>query len=449
MFARLAWALGDRLTRFASSRGWSVLDDRWYSNVPIQTLAGIDITPENAMQCIAVYACNRVLASSIASCPLDFYERTSSGRRKVEDDWRHSRVHNRPNSLQSPGEFKEYIVLSLGLRGNAYILKEPTDRWALDTALVPIHPDRVKVKLNESGQKIFQIRTEQGGWIEKNTETVIHIKNLSTDGLTGLSPVRQAMESIGLSVAAEQTGASFFGNAMRPGGYIKTPYQMNNKQKRDLAKQWNAAYSGTKNTGRTPILEYGEEYVPFKISPEEAQFLETRKFQIDEICRLYGVPPHKIAQLDRSTNNNIEHQGMEFHTDTLLAIFTKIEEALSFGLISDEDRDRLYFEFNADVFLRGDIGSRYSAYATGRQWGWLATNDILKRENLSPVEDGDDDHLIPQNMVLRRDLLSGKVLPGAVQNRRKEDMPDSQRGMPVIGGNGNGKGRGMENDDDQ
>lgn len=214
-----------------------------------------------------------------------------------------------------------------------------------------------------------------------------------------MSPMRYAAQSIGVGLAAEQYGASFFGNGSVPRLAISMPGTLNKEQQQTLRAAWDATYGGVSNSNKTAVLFGGAKLEKVSISPDEAQFIETRKFQVSEIARWYRVPPHMIGDLDKATFSNIEHQALEFVTYTLRPWLVRFEQELRrklfFGVYKTQ-----YAEFNVDGLLRGDVKSRSDYYIRGRQWGWLSANDIRRLENMEAIEgDGGDAYLTPLNMV--------------------------------------------------
>ena len=366
------------------------------------TRAGVTVTVDRAMQLSAVSACVRLLAESIASLPLNVYRRLDGGRRqRVVDVPEFRLLHDQPNELMTSFVWRETSSAHLLLWGNAYSLIVRGDGGS-PTALLPILPQHVRVLKQPDGELAYQIN---GHGINRliNQADMLHVPGLSYDGLIGMSPIRYAAQSIGLGLAAEGYGAGFFGNSSIPSGFITTKAVLKPDQARDLGRRWQENYGGNRSQG-TAVLDNDAKFERVTIPPEEAQFIETRKFQLADIARWYRVPPHMIGDLERATFANIEHQGLQFVTHTLRPWLVRFEQEITrklFPPMSDGTPSELYVEFNVDGLLRGDIKSRYEAYAIGRQWGWLSTNDIRSRENLEPVADGDADFLQPLNMVPR------------------------------------------------
>ncbi len=230
-------------------------------------------------------------------------------------------------------------------------------------------------------------------------DQVFHLKSLSIDGVTGLSPIAQAREAVGLSLATEEYGAKFFGNGARPGGVLEHPGILKDPEK--LRESWNKVYQGTRNSHKVAVLEEGMKYHTIGIAPEDAQFLETRKYQVNEICRIFRVPPHLVGDLERATFSNIEHQSIEFVQHTIRPWLVRWEQAISRSLLDEKERLLYFAKFNVDGLMRGDYKSRMEGYAVGRQNGWLSANDIRGLEDLPPIpkEQGGDVYLVNGNMM--------------------------------------------------
>ncbi len=245
---------------------------------------------------------------------------------------------------------------------------------------------------------MYRINLPQGGQAVLRKEQVLHVAGPGWDGLVGKSVIALARESIGLGMAAEQFGASFFGNGAHMAGVLEHPGNLTEEAAERLRKQWRELYSGLSNAHRIAVLEEGMKYQRIGIPPEDAQFLQTREFQVEEVARWFNLPPHMLKDLRRSTFSNIEHQALEFVKYSLLPWLRRFEQAIKARLLAGEDEQDLYAEFSIEGLLRGDIESRYRAYATARQWGWFSANDVRRMENMDPIEGGDV-YLVPMNMV--------------------------------------------------
>lgn len=363
--------------------------------------AGVSVTPESAMRLSAVSACVRLISESIASLPLHVYRRSGDGRRsRVNDDPRYRLLHGEPNRLMTSFVFRDVMSSSVLLQGNAYALILRNRRGDV-LELLPVPYWTAVQMLRTPGGEVAYDFVLDGRHYRASQWDMLHIPGLSFDGVQGVSPIRYAAESIGLGIAAERFGGTFFGNNSRPAGLISVDGRLSADQTELLRKAWYAAYGGVENSNKTAILQGGAKFERITIPPDEAQFIETRKFQVGEIARWYRVPPHMIGDLERATFSNIEHQSLEFVTHTLRPWLVRWEQELNrklFPSSSDGRPSDLYAEFSVDGLLRGDVAARSDYYMKGRQWGWLSINDIRALENMEPVEGGDG-YLTPLNMA--------------------------------------------------
>lgn len=278
-------------------------------------------------------------------------------------------------------------------------------------ALYPLMPDRMAVDRDARGRIYYEYTRADS---DVNTlgkkssvlllpEDVFHIPGLGFDGLVGYSPIAMAKQAVGLGLACDEYGASFYQNGAQPGGVLEHPGVVKNPQR--VRDSWNAIYQGAKNAHKVAILEEGMSYKPISINPQEAQFLETRKFQIDEIARIFRVPPHMVGDLDKSSFSNIEQQSLEFVKYTLSPWIARWEQAIHRALLLPDEKPRYFARFNVEGLLRGDYQSRMNGYAVARQNGWMSANDIRELENLDriPAEAGGDLYLINGNMTKLED----------------------------------------------
>ena len=377
------------------------------------TAAGKSVNERSAMQLTAVYACVRILAEGIAGLPLHLYECGKNGsREKAVDHPLYFLLHDEPNPEMTSFVFRETLMTHLLLYGNCYCQIIRDGRGQV-TALYPLMPNQMSVDRDEKGQLYYtylrsgeEVDTMKKGTVYLLPEDVLHIPALGFDGLVGYSPIAMAKNSIGMGLACEEYGAKFFANGAAPSGVLEHPGTI--KDITRLRESWNAIYGGSKNAGKVAILEEGMHYSPISISPNEAQFLETRKFQVDEIARIFHVPPHMIGDLERSTFSNIEQQSLEFVKYTLNPWVCRWEQALTRSLLSPKEKREYSIKFNVDGLLRGDYQSRMNGYAVGRQNGWMSANDIRELENLDRIsaEQGGDLYLVNGNMIKMTDAAT-------------------------------------------
>lgn len=362
--------------------------------------SGVRVDEESSMRTSAVYACVKILAETVASLPLHLYKKGTNGKNEFADQHPlFSCLYETPNDEMTSFEFREIMMTSLLLYGNAYarIIRKQghvTELWYLKPQYMTVERDTITGKIKYTYSDDITNKT----YVYKPNQ-IFHIKGLSIDGVKGLSPIAQAREAVGLSLATEEYGAKFFGNGARPGGVLEHPGILKDPEK--LRESWNQVYQGTRNSHKVADLEEGMKYHSIGIAPEDAQFLETRKYQVNEICRIFRVPPHLVGDLERATFSNIEHQSIEFVQHTIRPWIVRWEQAIARALLSAEERTIYFARFNVDGLLRGDYKSRMEGYAVGRQNGWLSTNDIRKLEDLPLVatELGGDDYLVNGNMI--------------------------------------------------
>lgn len=388
--------------------------------------AGKNVNERSAMQMTAVYSCVRILAEAVAGLPLHLYRyKEDGGKERAIDNNLYHLLHDEPNKEMSSFIFRETLMTHLLLWGNAYAQIIRNGKGEV-VALYPLMPNKMQVDRNENGELYYiytrssdEAKTMEGVTVYLTPRDVLHIPGLGFDGLVGYSPIAMAKNAIGLSIATEEYGAKFFANGAAPSGVLEHPGTIKDPSR--LRENWNSTFGGSANSGKVAVLEEGMKYTPISISPEQAQFLETRKFQIDEIARIFRVPPHMVGDLEKSSFSNIEQQSLEFVKYTLDPWVIRWEQSLSRALLNEDEKRKYFFKFNLEGLLRGDYESRMSGYAVARQNGWMSANDIRELENMDkiPAEDGGDLYLINGNM-----LPLNKA--GAYANIEKEDTADEE-----------------------
>lgn len=391
------------LSRLFEKRvGWNANDERWWHDIGFSasSATGTKISEQTALNSVAVFACVRLLSETLASIPLPLYQRlTNRGKRRAFEHPLYSLLHDSPNPEMTSFNFREALMSHVALWGNAYAEIDWNMKKGRPIALWPLRPDRMRVK-RDKGKLFYYYRLPDGNEKILPSYRVLHIPGLGYDGVMGYSPITMAREAIGLSLATEEFGARFFGNGATPGGVMEHPNKLSGEAQDNLRKSWNEMHQGLANQHRLAILEEGMKYHQIGIPPDDAQFLETRKFQRGEIASFFHIPPHMIGDLEKATYSNIEHQGIEFVVYTMRPWFVRWEQAISKSLLWPPERKTHFVEFLVDGLLRGDAKSRYEAYATGRQWGWLSANDIRELENMDPLP-GDEGNIyyVPMNMM--------------------------------------------------
>ena len=393
------------------------------------TTAGTTVTERSAMQISAVYACVRVLSEAIASLPLHTYRIESDGsKQKAVDAPIYRILHDEPNPEMTSYIFRETLMTHLLLWGNAYAQIIRNGRGEV-VALYPLMANRMRVDRDENGHIYYEYQvsnsdapTMKNGTVRLTTADVLHVPGLGFDGLVGYSPIAMAKNSIGMAMATEEYGATFFKNGANPSGILSMPGVVKDPEK--IRKSWEAGFSGSRNANKVAILEEGMTYTPISISPEQAQFLETRKFQLDEIARIFRIPPHMIGDLEHATFSNIEEQSLEFVTYTLEPWLVRWEQSMNRSLLLSEEKDHYFIHFNVDGLLRGDYASRMAGYATGIQNGIFSVNDVRELENMDLLsnEEGGNLHILNGNVVKLKD--AGSAYTEATESDEKEDTDD-------------------------
>lgn len=371
------------------------------------TTSGKTVNERTAMQTTAVYACVRILAEAIAGLPLHIYRyRLDGGKERISQHPLYYLLHNEPNPEMTSFVFRETLMSHLLLWGNAYaqVIRDGLGRVL---GLYPLLPNKMDVNRSASGELVYTYYRDvdesglkpKGGYVTLRRDEVLHIPGLGFDGLVGYSPIAMAKNAIGMAMATEEYGASFFANGANPGGVLEHPGVV--KDPKRVRESWNTVYQGSANAHRIAVLEEGMKFHQIGIPPEEAQFLQTRKFQINEIARIFRVPPHMVGDLEKSSFSNIEQQSLEFVKYTLDPWVVRWEQALQQSLLLPSEKPRYFVKFNVDGLLRGDYQSRMSGYATARQNGWMSANDIRELEDMNriPAEEGGDLYLVNGNMT--------------------------------------------------
>lgn len=368
--------------------------------------AGKTVTERSSMQMTAVYSCVRILAEAIAGLPLHLYRYTDDGgKEKALEHSLYRLLHDEPNPEMSSFVFRETLMTHLLLWGNAYAQVIRNGKGEV-IALYPLMPNKMTVDRDNSGHLFYKYQrsndeapTMEGSSAILPPRDVLHIPGLGFDGLVGYSPIAMAKNAIGMAIACEEYGAKFFANGAAPGGVLEHPGTIKDPQR--VRESWQSTFGGSGNANKIAVLEEGMKYTPIGISPEQAQFLETRKFQINEIARIFRVPPHMVGDLEKSSFSNIEQQSLEFVKYTLDPWVVRWEQSIMRTLLTPDEKKQYFVKFNVEGLLRGDYASRMSGYATARQNGWMSANDIRELENMDriPTEDGGDLYLINGNML--------------------------------------------------
>lgn len=386
----------------------------WYhfSGAPFlfgKSISGQTVNEFTALSVSAVFSCCKILSEAVACLPLHVYEYKNSGKEKATKHPLYFLLHDAPNEEMTAYLFKETIMLHLLLFGNSYslILRDSSKKII---GLCPLFPKRMSVDRDNDGEIIYKYTPTTGenkymknsAQITYRREEILHIPALGFDGLVGYSPIAMARNAIGTAIACEEFGARFFENDARPSGILKHPGTIKNPQK--LRDSWQSAFSG-ENHGKTAVLEEGVEYETISIPPDDAQFLDTRKFQIAEIARIFRVPLHLLNELDRATFNNISQMSLEFVTYTLTPWLVRLEQNFNKALFNETESGRFFVKFSVEGLLRGDYETRTKGYQTALNSGWMNVNEVRELEDFNKIsaEEGGDYYLINGNLAKLKD----------------------------------------------
>jgi HK97 family phage portal protein len=363
-------------------------------------ISGFNIDQETALKYTAVFACNKVLAEAFASTPAMLYRKNKNGEREVSNDLSiYDILHNAPNDEMSPFNFKEACMTSLNLGGNSVCERLINNHGEL-VGLYPYNYTKVEIKRDNISKKLVYIVSEGAEQRTLTRNQVFHVPNMSLDGIVGLTPISYAASAIRLGISYEMFGVNFYRNGANASGAFKHAGTLSEEAFNRLKKELKYNYTGLKNTGTPMILEDGLEFQQFSITPVDAQLLESKAFQIEDIARIYRVPQHLIGLLEHATFSNIEQQSLEFVMYTMLPWFKRWEDNINMQLLTPLERKAGYYiEFKLESLLRGDIASRATYYAQGRQWGWLSVNDIRRLENMPAIGSAGDIYLQPLNCI--------------------------------------------------
>ena len=388
--------------------------------------SGEQVDEKSAMQIATVYACVRLLAESVAQLPLHLYRYTDSGTGKemAADHPVYPILHRQPNPEMSSFSWRETMMVHLLLYGNSYnqVIRDGKNGVL---GIYPLLPENVEVDRDDHGEiyYIYHAYTDETPG-EKNKDIffrrdeILHVPGLGFNGLVGFSPIAMLKNSLGTTIAVEKFGGAFFKNGAQPSGVLEHPGVLKDPEK--IRRNWSTAYGGPANAHKVAVLEEGMSYKAISLPPEDSQFLSTRQYGVEEICRIFNVPPHMVQFLLRSTFNNIEHQSIQFVKHSLMPWLIKIEMAIIKDVLVGEEQRSLYPKFNVDGLLRGDFQSRMNGYRIGINSGIYSFNEVRDMENLDPMpaEQNGDEHVMNGSYIFTRDI--GKAYgANAVATREK------------------------------
>ena len=398
-----------------------------------RTTSGNSVTQRSSMQLTAVYCCVRVLSEAVAGLPLITYRYGKKGtKQRAEDQPLYLLLHDEPNPEMTSFSFRETLMTHLLLYGNAFAQIIRNGKGEV-IALYPLMPDRMKVDRDEHGRIYYEYMKQQDeaatmktGTVILSPEDVLHIPGLGFDGLVGYSPIAMAKNAIGMASACEEYGASFFANGASPGAVLEHPGVLKDPEK--VRTAWQEAYGGPHKANRVAVLEEGMKFTPISINPQEAQFLETRKFQIEEIARIFRVPLHLIGDLDHATFSNIEEQSLEYVQYTLQPWLIRWEQAIQRSLFTPEEKKTMFCRFNVDGLLRGNYQSRMQGYSIGIANGFMSVNDVraLEQMDLIPDEEGGNTYMVNGTMTPPRNIGAAYGLGG--QEKQDQEDHDEEKG---------------------
>jgi HK97 family phage portal protein len=370
-------------------------DDYWYTPRGEATVAGVAVSPDTAMGIAAVFSCVRVRAETVGMLPLHLYRREGRNKAIARDQEWYGILTRRPNPWQTASDFRQMMQSHVDLRGNAYAYKQ-YNRDGSPKALIPMHPDRMDVKQLPSGEVIYKyLEAGKANPTTYYADEVFHIKGLSAGGVVGMSVVGVLRETLGGAVATQQFANRLWSQGALMRGILTTEKKLGPEGRKRLRESFEDAAVGASNQHRTPVFEEGLTFQSLSLLPEDAQFLETRKFSRAEIAGAFRVPAHMINDLEKATFSNIEELGLEFVKYNMMPAFVMWEQAIGAQLIGEDEPD-VYAKIEVNGLLRGDAKSRAEFYTSGITSGWLTRNEPREWEDLDPL-DGLDAPLVPNS----------------------------------------------------
>ena len=399
--------------------------------------SGETVNERSAMQIATVYACVRLLAETVAGLPLHLYRFTDAdekGKEKAKDHPLYRILYRQPNPEMTSFSFREVMMTHLLLWGNCYaqIIRDGKNGIL---GLYPLLPENVEVDRNEKGQiyYIYHAYTdEKPGENNKDIyfrrDEIFHVPGLGFNGLVGFSPIAMMKNALGTTLAVEKYGSAFFRNGAQPSGVLEHPGVLKNPEK--IREAWSDVYGGPNNAHKVAVLEEGMSYKAISLPPEDSQFLSTRQFGVNEICRIFRVPPHMVQDLEHATFSNIELQSIDFVVHTLTPWLVRFEQAIMKDLLLPDEQDALFPKFNVDGLLRGDYQSRMQGYATGISNGFMSPNDVRRLEQLDtiPAEKGGDDYYLNGGYVRLEDAGKQQPVQQPAEEKPEEKPEDRKRG---------------------
>lgn len=389
----------NRINPFRNGTATLANPDQWLVDAILggmSSAAGVTVTPLKALGVSTVFACVNRVSQSVATIPLKLYRSLPGGGRvEATEHPLFSLLHDSPNPEMTSGDFRRAVQSHLSLRNNGYALivrnglGQVSELWPIDYA-------DIQLRRNVTTQSLEYL--VQGKPV--SADRILHLRSMTVNGLVGLDTVSTARDTIALAIALQDNASKFFANGSRPGSILEHPGVLGDEAAKRLRESFERLYKGSENAYKVAVLEEGLKFVSNRTDNKDSQFLESKKQQALDICQLFGLPPHKVGILDNATFSNIEHQNIEYVQDTLLSACAVWEQTLNMKLLNEVERRTFSFGFVLDGLLRGDIKTRYEAYAIARNWGWLSADEIRGYENMNPLPDGKGKvYLQPLNMM--------------------------------------------------
>jgi HK97 family phage portal protein len=387
---------------------------------------GANVSPDTAMGVPAVMACVTVLTEDVGSLPWFLYRRLKRGRELATDHYLFPILHDQPNPEMTSMEYREIMVGHIVAWGNSYS-QIIWNKAGQVMELWPLRPDRMQVSRDNTRPgkpKRYLYTLADGTHQAFLQQDILHVPGFGFDGLIGYSKITIARQSIAILMATEQFTGSFFANDARPGVALEYPKQLTDKALQNIIDSWELSYKGSGKRSKVAVLEEGVKIQEIGLPGADSEYIQTKMFGLEEVCRIFRIPPHKIQHLVRATLNNIEQLGIEYVIDGLRPLIVKIEQRGNVQLLTPAERGQYYNEILVEGLMRGDQEARYRAYAIGRQWGWLSGNDIRDKENLNPIPAVEgDQYLIPLNMVPVGSADVSNEPPDSTQGNRSRQLP--------------------------
>lgn len=362
------------------------------------THSGKNITADAALGVSTAWACMRLLSETVGSLPIDVLRKEGENNRKDPGHWSYWMMREQPNEDMTPVQFKEALTLNLLAHGNAYADISNRNGAGQVSSMIPLLSELMQPERLDDGTIIYRYHTGKGPDLIYSRDDILHVPGFGFNGLIGLNPINYNRQALGLTLAAEEFGARFFKQGMKYSGILVSPQALNSEQRKKLRERYEEFQEGVESAHKLLILEAAFEFHPLTIPPEQAQFLETRKFQENEVCRIFLVPPHMVMNLDRATFSNIEHQDLQFGKYTLRPYLTRIEQNFKKSLLRPEERRTFKFEFNMNAIFRADLAARAKFYSQMVQNGLMTRNEIRALENLN-AKVGADELTVQSNMI--------------------------------------------------